>query len=220
MRKRILELERENEILKKAALNFCRSQQLGMSLSQRREFLNRSDRFAGGRRRAVRLITPGGGQQAAAGLAKRRAVILLIGSLQYVPAEYRNLPACCWLRQSMSGQDNCYENAQAESFFRAGRQSWSKAKFLKILSSSERRVRAIWKTTTTGLEFILHREIKHRRNTRKVEKQRRNEQKSEFCIWSDLSISPEKHYGHCKCKIRLHRQNRQGYSATDKLKIL
>lgn len=51
------------------------------------------------------------------GLIKRGAIIHTDRGSQYVSTEYRNLLERCGLRQSMSGKGNCYDNAQAESFF-------------------------------------------------------------------------------------------------------
>lgn len=51
------------------------------------------------------------------GLIKREAVIHTDRGSQYASNEYRELLARCGLRQSMSGRGNCYDNAQAESFF-------------------------------------------------------------------------------------------------------
>lgn len=51
------------------------------------------------------------------GLIKRNAVVHTDRGSQYVSGEYRELLARTGLRQSMSGKGNCYDNAQAESFF-------------------------------------------------------------------------------------------------------
>ena len=51
------------------------------------------------------------------GLIKRGAIIHTDRGSQYVSNDYRRLLARCGLRQSMSGKGNCYDNAQAESFF-------------------------------------------------------------------------------------------------------
>ena len=51
------------------------------------------------------------------GLIKRGAIIHTDRGSQYVSKEYRDLLERCGLRQSMSGKGNCYDNAQAESFF-------------------------------------------------------------------------------------------------------
>jgi len=51
------------------------------------------------------------------GLIKRGAIIHTDRGSQYVSGEFRRLLARCSLRQSMSGKGNCYDNAQAESFF-------------------------------------------------------------------------------------------------------
>ena len=46
-----------------------------------------------------------------------QAIIHTDRGSQYASNEFRNLIARCRLRQSMSGRGNCYDNAQAESFF-------------------------------------------------------------------------------------------------------
>jgi transposase InsO family protein len=51
------------------------------------------------------------------GLIKRGAIVHTDRGSQYVSKEYRDLLNRCGLRQSMSGKGNCYDNAQAESFF-------------------------------------------------------------------------------------------------------
>lgn len=51
------------------------------------------------------------------GLIKRGAIIHTDRGSQYVSNIYRELLAAHGLRQSMSGKGNCYDNAQAESFF-------------------------------------------------------------------------------------------------------
>ena len=51
------------------------------------------------------------------GLIKAGAIIHTDRGSQYVADDYRQLLARCALRQSMSGKGNCYDNAQAESFF-------------------------------------------------------------------------------------------------------
>lgn len=50
-------------------------------------------------------------------LIRRRAIVHTDRGSQYVSNTYRSLLARCGLRQSMSGKGNCYDNAQAESFF-------------------------------------------------------------------------------------------------------
>lgn len=51
------------------------------------------------------------------GLIKRGAIVHTDRGSQYVSNAYRELLARHGLRQSMSGKGNCYDNAQAESFF-------------------------------------------------------------------------------------------------------
>lgn len=51
------------------------------------------------------------------GLIKRNAIIHTDQGSQYVSNAYRELLALHDIRQSMSGKGNCYDNAQAESFF-------------------------------------------------------------------------------------------------------
>lgn len=51
------------------------------------------------------------------GFVKRGCIIHTDRGSQYASNEFRKLIARCRLRQSMSGKGNCYDNAQAESFF-------------------------------------------------------------------------------------------------------
>lgn len=51
------------------------------------------------------------------GLLKRNAIIHTDRGSQYASVEYRRLLYIHGFRQSMSGKGNCYDNAQAESFF-------------------------------------------------------------------------------------------------------
>ena len=51
------------------------------------------------------------------GLIKRGAIVHTDRGSQYVSNAYRSLLKRCRLKQSMSGKGNCYDNAQAESFF-------------------------------------------------------------------------------------------------------
>ena len=51
------------------------------------------------------------------GLIGRRAIIHTDRGSQYASVEYRRLLYINGFRQSMSAKDNCYDNAQAESFF-------------------------------------------------------------------------------------------------------
>lgn len=51
------------------------------------------------------------------GLIKRGAIIHTDRGSQYASVEYRRLLYINGYRQSMSGKGNCYDNAQAESFF-------------------------------------------------------------------------------------------------------
>jgi len=51
------------------------------------------------------------------GLIKRGAIIHTDRGSQYAAVEYRRLLYIHGFRQSMSGKGNCYDNAQAESFF-------------------------------------------------------------------------------------------------------
>jgi transposase InsO family protein len=50
-------------------------------------------------------------------LLKKKAIIHTDLGSQYASVEYRRLLYINGLRQSMSGKGNCYDNAQAESFF-------------------------------------------------------------------------------------------------------
>ena len=51
------------------------------------------------------------------GQVKRGAIIHTDRGSQYASTEYREILRRCGLRQSMSAKGNCYDNAQAESFF-------------------------------------------------------------------------------------------------------
>ncbi len=51
------------------------------------------------------------------GLIKRNAIVHTDRGSQYVSNDYRELLALHDIRQSMSAKGNCYDNAQAESFF-------------------------------------------------------------------------------------------------------
>ncbi|MEO8649839.1 MAG: DDE-type integrase/transposase/recombinase [Acidobacteriota bacterium] len=51
------------------------------------------------------------------GFVKPDAIIHTDRGSQYASTEFRKLLAGCKLRQSMSDKGNCYDNAQAESFF-------------------------------------------------------------------------------------------------------
>lgn len=51
------------------------------------------------------------------GLIKRGAIVHTDRGSQYVSKDYRELLALHDIRQSMSAKGNCYDNAQAESFF-------------------------------------------------------------------------------------------------------
>lgn len=51
------------------------------------------------------------------GLIKPHAIVHTDRGSQYVSKVYRDLLKRCRLKQSMSGKGNCYDNAQAESFF-------------------------------------------------------------------------------------------------------
>jgi len=51
------------------------------------------------------------------GLIKRNAIIHTDRGSQYAAVEFRRLLYICGFRQSMSRKGNCYDNAQAESFF-------------------------------------------------------------------------------------------------------
>ena len=51
------------------------------------------------------------------GLVKRNAIVHTDRGSQYASNAFRQMLGRCRLRQSMSAQGNCYDNAQAESFF-------------------------------------------------------------------------------------------------------
>lgn len=51
------------------------------------------------------------------GSVKRNAIVHTDRGSQYASNDFRQMLERCKLRQSMSGKGNCYDNAQAESFF-------------------------------------------------------------------------------------------------------
>lgn len=63
------------------------------------------------------LVTEALGRGLRQGLIKRNAIVHTDRGSQYASNKYRALLGRCGLRQSMSGKGNCYDNAQAESFF-------------------------------------------------------------------------------------------------------
>lgn len=70
-----------------------------------------------GERMTAELVTEALRSALRRGLIKRGAIVHTDRGSQYVSGEYRRLLAQAGLRQSMSGRGNCYDNAQAESFF-------------------------------------------------------------------------------------------------------
>lgn len=73
--------------------------------------------WAVSQRMTARLVCEALGMALRRGLVKRNAIIHTDRGSQYASNEYRALLKRCGLRQSMSGKGNCYDNAQAESFF-------------------------------------------------------------------------------------------------------
>jgi transposase InsO family protein len=70
-----------------------------------------------GERMTAELVTEALRSALRRGLIKRGAIVHTDRGSQYVSGEYRRLLAQAGLRQSMSARGNCYDNAQAESFF-------------------------------------------------------------------------------------------------------
>lgn len=68
-------------------------------------------------RMTATLVTEALGMALRRGFVKRDAIIHTDRGSQYASHEFRQLLKRCRLRQSMSGKGNCYDNAQAESFF-------------------------------------------------------------------------------------------------------
>lgn len=68
-------------------------------------------------RMTAALVTEALGRGLRQGLIRKGAIVHTDRGSQYASNEYRRLVARCSLRQSMSGKGNCYDNAQAESFF-------------------------------------------------------------------------------------------------------
>lgn len=70
-----------------------------------------------GTRMTAALVTEALSRGLRQGLVKRGCIVHTDRGSQYASGEYRQLLTRCGLRQSMSGKGNCYDNAQAESFF-------------------------------------------------------------------------------------------------------
>lgn len=68
-------------------------------------------------RMTAALVTEALGRGLRRGLIRKGAIVHTDRGSQYASLRYRRLIARCSLRQSMSGKGNCYDNAQAESFF-------------------------------------------------------------------------------------------------------
>jgi len=68
-------------------------------------------------RMTAQLVIDAFGQAQRRGLIKHGAIIHTDRGSQYASAEYRRLLYINGFRQSMSRKGNCYDNAQAESFF-------------------------------------------------------------------------------------------------------
>ena len=68
-------------------------------------------------RMTAQLVMDAFGQARRRGLLKRDAIIHTDRGSQYASVEYRRLLYIGGFRQSMSRRGNCYDNAQAESFF-------------------------------------------------------------------------------------------------------
>lgn len=68
-------------------------------------------------RMTAQLVLDAFNQGRRRGLIKRGAIIHTDRGSQYAAVEYRRLLYIYGLRQSMSAKGNCYDNAQAESFF-------------------------------------------------------------------------------------------------------
>ena len=68
-------------------------------------------------RMTAQLVIDAFGQARRRGLIKRGAIIHTDRGSQYASVEYRRLLYIHGFRQSMSAKSNCYDNAQAESFF-------------------------------------------------------------------------------------------------------
>lgn len=81
------------------------------------------------------------------GLINKEAIIHTDRGSQYASVEYRRLLYIYGFRQSMSAKGNCYDNAQAESFFSRFRAYW-KAESLNQLSRQGRKFLVILKAIT------------------------------------------------------------------------
>ena len=68
-------------------------------------------------RMTAQLVVDVFNQARSRGLIKRNAIIHTDQGSQYAAVEYRRLLYTSGFRQSMSRRGNCYDNAQAESFF-------------------------------------------------------------------------------------------------------
>jgi transposase InsO family protein len=81
------------------------------------KFTRRIVGWAVSRTMTARLVLDAFNSARRRGLIKRGAIIHTDRRSQYASVEYRRLLYIHGFRQSMSGRGNCYDNAQAESFF-------------------------------------------------------------------------------------------------------
>jgi len=84
----------------------------------------------------------------------RNSIVHTDRGSQYVSADYRKLLKRHGLRQSMSRKGNCYDNAQAESFFSRFKLNFLKTVFLKILLRRDPRPSATSKATIIRFDCI------------------------------------------------------------------
>ncbi len=87
---------------------------------------------------------------------KRGAIIHTDRGSQYAAVEFRRLLYIYGFRQSMSARGNCYDNAQAESFFPDSRRNWLRAGFLNRLKKPASKFLVILTVTIIESEGIRH----------------------------------------------------------------
>ena len=114
------------------------------------------------------------------GLVKAGAIIHSDRGSQYASGGFHRLLQQNCLRQSMSGKGNCYDNAQAESFFSRFKAELVEGGIFKILNKLASKPSVILKATTTGSGYIQVWGIKAQSNSRWNYKQKTEEMKDSF----------------------------------------
>ncbi len=88
------------------------------------------------------------------GLIEKGAIIHTDRGSQYASIEYWRLVYINGFRQSMSGKGNCYDNAQAESFFSRFKAELVEAVVSSLLNKRGRKSSATSRVITTGFVGI------------------------------------------------------------------